>query len=461
MRPYRDRNERSRAIDHQRGSAEEWELGRISSVRRRVGARRHRPARPYEPIVAELFSVERLEQHGESLAAAQRSPTDPRRGHGHPAPRHPERPRPARLLPRARAGHQGRALDHPGRRVARRQLPHRRRAAARDPRRPAVRLLPRAAQARRGPSRRATPRVVGIAWAYVAHTDSRFDPESLRRFVRAYQRVEPLTIGELWAIAISLRIVLVENLRRLAEQIVRSREARQSGQRARRRSARPPEGPARGQPRPRSRRLAGRRCRQPARCSCSSGCATRTRPSRRHSAGSRSIVAAQGTSGRRDRPPGASAPGGHERDRPQRITSMRLISWFDWAEFVESVSLVDEVLDEGSSFGAWTSPTRDRYRHAIEGLARALGSDRGGGRAGCGGWPRSSARSAPPACDAQASSIARPVHAMDPGYYLISRRTAGARAGARLPCPARLERLRRASVAHGHAAAISARLASR
>ena len=26
------------------------------------------------------------------------------------------------------------------------------------------------------------------------------------------------------------------------------------------------------------------------------------------------------------------------------ITSMRLISWFDWAEFVESVSLVDEVL---------------------------------------------------------------------------------------------------------------------
>ena len=45
--------------------------------------------------------------------------------------------------------------------------------------------------------------------------------------MRAYQRVEPLTIGELWAIAITLRIVLVENLRRLAEQIVRSRAARQ------------------------------------------------------------------------------------------------------------------------------------------------------------------------------------------------------------------------------------------
>src|SRR6185312_11454661 len=71
------------------------------------------------------------------------------------------------------------------------------------------------------------PRVLGLAWAYIAHTDSRFDPESLRRLVIAYQRVEPLTIGELWAIAISLRILLVENLRRVAEQIVRSRAARQ------------------------------------------------------------------------------------------------------------------------------------------------------------------------------------------------------------------------------------------
>jgi cyclic beta-1,2-glucan synthetase len=71
------------------------------------------------------------------------------------------------------------------------------------------------------------PRVLGLAWAYVAHTDSRFDPDSLRRLVAAYQRVEPLTLGELWAIAISLRILLVENLRRVAEQIVASRAARQ------------------------------------------------------------------------------------------------------------------------------------------------------------------------------------------------------------------------------------------
>jgi cyclic beta-1,2-glucan synthetase len=71
------------------------------------------------------------------------------------------------------------------------------------------------------------PRVFGVAWALVAHTDSRFDPGVLRRFVRAYQRVQPLTIGELWAVAITLRIVLLENLRRAAKRIVASRAARQ------------------------------------------------------------------------------------------------------------------------------------------------------------------------------------------------------------------------------------------
>ena len=71
------------------------------------------------------------------------------------------------------------------------------------------------------------PRVFGLAWAFVAHTDSRFDPDTLCRFVRAYQRTQPLTIGELWAVAITLRIVLVENLRRAAKRIVSSRRARQ------------------------------------------------------------------------------------------------------------------------------------------------------------------------------------------------------------------------------------------
>ncbi|MBU1438006.1 MAG: hypothetical protein KKF79_11630, partial [Gammaproteobacteria bacterium] len=63
------------------------------------------------------------------------------------------------------------------------------------------------------------PRIFGVAWAYVAHTDSHFDAAILQRFLMAYQQVQPLTIGELWALSLTLRIVLVENLRRLADQI--------------------------------------------------------------------------------------------------------------------------------------------------------------------------------------------------------------------------------------------------
>lgn len=61
------------------------------------------------------------------------------------------------------------------------------------------------------------PRVFSVAWSYVAHTDSSFSTEVFTSYLRAYQTVQPLTIGELWASSITLRIVLIENLRRLAQ----------------------------------------------------------------------------------------------------------------------------------------------------------------------------------------------------------------------------------------------------
>jgi cyclic beta-1,2-glucan synthetase len=70
------------------------------------------------------------------------------------------------------------------------------------------------------------PRVYAIAWDYVAHTDSLFTPEKLKIMVKAYQRIQPLTMGELWALAITLRVVLVENLKRLAVSIVNGQKAR-------------------------------------------------------------------------------------------------------------------------------------------------------------------------------------------------------------------------------------------
>lgn len=72
------------------------------------------------------------------------------------------------------------------------------------------------------------PRVFGITWAFVAHTDSYLQPDFLRRFLLAYQTVSPLTIGELWAVPITLRIVLIENLRRVVSAIIESHISQQT-----------------------------------------------------------------------------------------------------------------------------------------------------------------------------------------------------------------------------------------
>ena len=70
------------------------------------------------------------------------------------------------------------------------------------------------------------PQVFGIVWAYAAHTDSRFEGDELIEFINAYQEIQPLTIGELWALAIHLRMILIENAARVASRTVVSRRAR-------------------------------------------------------------------------------------------------------------------------------------------------------------------------------------------------------------------------------------------
>src|SRR5438876_5391779 len=75
------------------------------------------------------------------------------------------------------------------------------------------------------------PRIYALSVALIAHTDSHLDTETLRRFINAYQNISPLSIGELWAVPISLRIALVENLRRLTTRITSSRGERDEADR--------------------------------------------------------------------------------------------------------------------------------------------------------------------------------------------------------------------------------------
>ncbi len=71
------------------------------------------------------------------------------------------------------------------------------------------------------------PRVYGVAWAFVAHTDGAFDEELLTHVLLAYQQTRELTLGELWALPTTLRVVLIENLRRLAERVATNKAARE------------------------------------------------------------------------------------------------------------------------------------------------------------------------------------------------------------------------------------------
>jgi cyclic beta-1,2-glucan synthetase len=177
------------------------------------------PSEMDEPISAEIFSVERLEQHAESLAKAQE--VSPALSSGISVRR------------RLRSNAAGlRAAFHTlieGMRKGHAMTPaagwlvdnyyivdEHIRAVRRDLPAGYYKQLPKLSN---GPLR-GYPRVYGLVWAIVAHSDNCFELETLVRFCRAYQRVQPLTIGELWAIAITLRVLLIENLSRLAAGIV-------------------------------------------------------------------------------------------------------------------------------------------------------------------------------------------------------------------------------------------------
>jgi cyclic beta-1,2-glucan synthetase len=268
------------------------------------------------------------------------------------------------------------------------------------------------------------PRVFGIAWAFVAHTDSHFDPLTLQRFIAAYQRVEPLTIGELWAVAITLRIVLIENLRRLAEQIATG-------------------GDARGDADALADRLlaAGN-----ARSALDTDIATRS------SEPLSEQFAVQMAKRLRDQDPRTTPALGWLEDRLRRqgtsiddvvrsvqqrqgvsnltvrniITSLRLISDIDWATLFESVSLVDARFSAGSDFAAMDFATRNLYRSAIEQLAR--------------GSTKSEMEIAELALNESHMAADR---TGDPGYHLIAegRRAFEQRIGFRPPLRLRINRL--------------------
>jgi cyclic beta-1,2-glucan synthetase len=205
-------------------------------------------------------------------------------------------------------------------------------------------------------------RVYAMAVALLRHTDSRLDLPQLTSFLNSYQRVSPLTLGELWAWPSMLKLALIENLRRLADEILQGRTARRSADsyialldaestnasvvihedvhdaylmqmlhRAREYEAR----------------------RSPLRAALDAHLTARgkmaeeiVRSEHQRQAASQASVA-------------------------NAITSLRLSTTIDWRMYVEAVSLVDGVLrrDPSGVYARMDFLSRDRQRRAVEELA--------------------------------------------------------------------------------------------
>ncbi|WP_260295429.1 GH36-type glycosyl hydrolase domain-containing protein [Sedimenticola hydrogenitrophicus] len=173
---------------------------------------------------SELFSIEQLKRHAVTLAGQHR--IDPQRGPDKLLPRLADN---ARVL--QAAYDVVTAAATPGQRIvpaeawlldnyylieqqiglARRHLP-----------RGYSRQLPQLADG----ASAGFPRIYDLALELISHMDGRVDSDNTSQFVVAYQTVEPLQLGELWAFPIMLQLALLENLRRVGVRIAQRREER-------------------------------------------------------------------------------------------------------------------------------------------------------------------------------------------------------------------------------------------
>ncbi|MDC7690362.1 GH36-type glycosyl hydrolase domain-containing protein [Vogesella indigofera] len=217
------------------------------------------------------------------------------------------------------------------------------------------------------------PRVYDIALEIVTHSDSRVDGDSLRRFVAAYQSVTPLQLGELWAIPIMLRLAVIENLRRVAVRIAAGWSARNLADswadQMREAAEKDPKSlilvvadMARSNPPMIStfvaelaRRLQGR---GPALALPLTWIAQRLSES---GFSIEQLVQSENQQQAADQVTISNS-----------IGSLRALGALNWRDFVESMSAVEQVLqqDPYGVYGLMDFATRDRYRHAVEAIAK-------------------------------------------------------------------------------------------
>jgi len=326
------------------------------------------------PLRAELFSTEQMVRHGKALASAHRLT--------------PARTRDP-LLPRL-AANEGVLVDVCRRLTAAVSANHRISPAGewlvdnfhlieeqiamakRHLPEGYSRQLPRLAS---GPSA-GLPRVYDIALETISHGDARLDVEGLGRFVAAYQSVTTLTMGELWAIPIMLRLALIENLRRVGVRIAVGRVERDLANtwadRMMDTAEHDPKSVilviadmARSTPPMTSAFVAelARRLQGQTKALALALTWIEQRLAESHSTIAQ-LVQLENQQQAADQVSISNS-----------IGSLRVLSAIDWREFVESSSLVHRILrrDPQAIYSTMEFVTRDRYRHAAERIAKESG----------------------------------------------------------------------------------------
>jgi cyclic beta-1,2-glucan synthetase len=225
-----------------------------------------------------------------------------------------------------------------------------------------ARTLPRLAPREHG----GHARIYVLAVELVRHSDSRLDRQQLVQFLNSYQGVAPLTLGELWAWPSMLKLALIENLRRLADELLSARTARAAADTYFGRSDDDSGRDAGALP----------SAFDPA---FLVQLLHRVREYGLRLAAIRAAVDEDLSS--RDMSAEETIRGEHQRQAiaqvsmANAVTSLRLCATLDWQEYVEAVSLVDRTLrnDPAGAYAQMDFLSRDAQRHAVEELAPTSG----------------------------------------------------------------------------------------
>ena len=206
------------------------------------------------------------------------------------------------------------------------------------------------------------PAVLALAWRYVALGNSEVSAISLTEMVQGYQSARTLTIGEIWAIPAMLRLVLLENLRRVSDRVALARRERAEANLLADRILQPGKDDRSWDgDRPVTDTFAAQllyRLRDGPDAADSGLAWLDTGLAARGTDSARIVAAEHG------RQSYANLVAGNV------IRSLKTIDDTNWTEWFEAVSRVDGILRRSDEFRRLDRPTRNDYRDTIERVAR-------------------------------------------------------------------------------------------